>query len=178
MLRFLLLIAASIAVIIGVVLGYGVSLPREHLATSRIVLAQPIEAVWEVVRNPAALIGTWPELTRAEQVRDTSGLETWEQTVDGFEIRFRITDARPPTRMVTTIVAEANDPFGGTWTYQMASVADGTQVTLTEAGWIRNPLFRVMGRIFGLHGSVEGYLKALGVYFGEIVRPERLGVEP
>lgn len=174
MLRFLLLIAAFVLVIVGVTFAYGSSLPREHVATSRIELAQPIDQVWEVVRNPAALRGTWDDLTSAEQVPDPSGRETWVQMVDGFELRLQISEAQPPRRMVTTVMAGDDAPFGGTWTYVLAPSQSGTQVTITEAGWIRSPLYRAMGRMFGLHGSIEGYLRALGTHFSEPVRPERL----
>lgn len=174
MLRFLLLIVAFILVIVGVTFAYGSSLPREHVVTSRVELAQPIEQVWTVVRNPAALRGTWSDLTSAERVPDGSGRETWAQTVDGFDMRLQITEAQPPRRMVTTVLAGADAPFGGTWTYVLAPVQGGTQVTITEAGWIRSPFYRAMGRMFGLHGTIDGYLKALGTHFSEAVRPERL----
>lgn len=174
MLRFLLLIVAFILVIVGVAFAFGSSLPREHVVTSRIELAQPIDQVWAVVRNPAALRGTWSDLTSAERITDASGRETWAQTVDGFDMRIQVTEAQPPHRMVTTVVAGADAPFGGTWTYRLAPVPNGTQVTVTEAGWINSPLYRAMGRMFGLHGSIEGYLRALGTHFSEPVRPERL----
>ncbi len=174
MLRFLLLIVAFMLVIVGATFAYGSSLPREHLVTSRIELAQPVDQVWAVVRNPAALRGTWGDLTSAERVTNASGRETWAQTVDGVDILLQVTEAQPPRRMVTTVVAGADAPFGGTWTYVLAPVQGGTQVTITEDGWIESPLYRAMGRMFGLHGSIEGYLKALGTHFSEVVRPERL----
>ncbi|MFN2325832.1 MAG: SRPBCC domain-containing protein [Gemmatimonadales bacterium] len=174
MLRFLLLIVAFILVIVGVTFAYGNSLPREHVVTSRIELNQPIDQVWTVVRNPAALRGTWSDLTSAERVTDASGRETWVQVVDGFEMRLQITEAQPPRRMVTTVMADAEAAFGGTWTYVLAATPGGTQVTITEAGYINSPLYRAMGQMFGLHGSIDGYLKALGTHFTEAVRPERL----
>jgi uncharacterized protein YndB with AHSA1/START domain len=174
MLRFLLLIATAVVLIISATFAYGSSLPREHVATSRAVLSQPIEQVWEVVRNPAALRGTWSDLTSAERVPAASGMETWVQVVDGFEMRLQVTNVQPPRRLVTTIVPDADSTFGGAWTYELTPVQGGTQVTITESGWIGNPFYRVLGRVFGLHRSIEGYLKALGTHFAEGVRPERV----
>jgi len=175
MLRFLLLIGLVIVGVVGLAAAYGASLPREHAVTSRVVLAQPPDAVWAVVRNPAALVGTWSDLTRAQRAPDQGGREVWNETVDGFEMRIVITEARPPVKLVTTVDADPDAVFGGQWTYQLASAPGGTQLTITEAGWIGNPLYRVMGRMFGLHNSIDGYLKAIGQHFNEVVRPERVG---
>lgn len=173
--RFLIRIVVIIAVIVGAGYLWGNSIPREHVAASRVVINQPIEQVFSVVRNPAALVGTWGDLSHAARVSSTGGRETWDQVVGGDPLRITVTGVRPPTQMVTTIDAAPDAVFGGTWTYQLRSVAGGTEVTLTEAGWISNPLYRVMGRMFGLHTSIEGYLKALGTHFTQGVRPERVG---
>jgi len=173
--RFLLLIAVIIAALVGLAAAYGATLPREHVATSRITLSEPQDQVWAVVRNPAALVRTWPDLVRAEQVTDPRGREVWSEVVDGFEMRLVITEARPPARLVTTIDADPDAVFGGRWVYQLGPApGGGTQVTITEEGWVGNPLYRVMGRFFGQHQSIDGYLRALGQHFNEVVRPEHL----
>jgi hypothetical protein len=47
-------------------------------------------------------------------------------------------------------------------------------VTLTERGWIANPLFRFLSRfVFGYYRTQEGYLRALGKRLGETVTPAR-----
>jgi len=172
--RFLIRIVVIMAAIVGIGAAWGSSLPREHVVASRVVINQPIEQVFAVVRNPAALVGTWGDLTRAERVAAPGGREAWDQVIGGDPMRIVVTGVRAPSQMVTTIDAAPDAVFGGTWTYQLRSVAEGTEVTLTESGWISNPLFRVMGRVFGLHGSIEGYLKALGTHFTQGVRPERV----
>lgn len=171
---FLIRVGLGIAVIAGLAAAWGSSLPREHVAASQIVLAQPIDQVFAVVRNPAALVGTWGDLTSAERVPGPGGRETWQQVVGGDPMRIMVTSVRPPTQLVTTIDAAPDAVFGGTWTYQLRSVPEGTEVTITENGWIENPLFRVMSRVFGHHASLEGYLRALGQHFTQGVRPERL----
>ena len=172
---FLIRVALGIAVIVGVAAAWGSSLPREHVAASRIVLAQPIEQVFAVVRNPAALVGTWGDLSHAERAAVAGGREAWDQVIGGDPMRILVTSVRPPTQMVTTIDAAPDAVFGGTWTYQLRQVPEGTEVTITENGWIQNPLFRVMSCVFGHHGTLEGYLRALGQHFTQGVRPERVG---
>jgi hypothetical protein len=49
-------------------------------------------------------------------------------------------------------------------------VRDGTRVTITERGFVTNPIYRVMSRfVFGYHGAQEDFLRALGRWFGQDV---------
>jgi hypothetical protein len=83
-----------------------------------------------------------------------------------------VVEATPPSRLVTRVVEEKGAPFGGTWIYALTpAAAGGTTVRITEAGWIGPPPFRVMGRVFGLHATIDGLLVALGKRFGEAVEP-------
>lgn len=172
--RFLLMIGLAVLVVVGLAYGYGSSLPREHVVASQVTLSQPPEAVWAVVRDPSTLVGTWSDLTRSERAAVEGSREAWDQTIGTSSMRIMISEARPPVRLVTTVVADEEADFGGRWTYQLSPVPGGTQLTITEAGWIQSPLYRVMGRTFGLHGSIEGYLKAIGQHFNEGVRPVRV----
>jgi hypothetical protein len=38
---------------------------------------------------------------------------------------------------------------------------------VTEEGWVANPFFRLMSKLGGQHGSIDGYLTALAKHFGE-----------
>ena len=58
--------------------------------------------------------------------------------------------------------------------YWVEPCEGGTRVTVTEAGWIANPFFRVMAQLGGFHGTIDGYLTALGARFGEAVTPEHV----
>jgi hypothetical protein len=174
MLRIFVLIVLFLAIVVGLAAAWGNSLPREHVVASRIVLPQRIDQVWAVVRDPTPLVGVWPDLTRFTRTTDESGREVWVQTVDGFSMRLTVTQNRPPTRLVTTIDATPDAAFGGRWTYDLKPAAGGTELTVTEAGWIANPFYRVMGRLFGLHSSIEGYLKGVAQHFAEGARPERV----
>ena len=87
-------------------------------------------------------------------------------------IRFIIEESTPPTRLVTRIDAAPDAVLGGRWVYELAAEGTGTTGTVTEEGWVGNPLFRLMSRLGGQHGSIDGYLKALGRRFGVDVNPE------
>lgn len=150
----------------------GALVSRDHRATSTVTLQQPPDTVWTVVRDLGGIPAWWPEITRSERLPDRDGREAWQQKMSGFDVPLVILDSDPPRRLVTKIDAGEGAAFGGTWTYELAPADSGTRISITEAGWVSNPIFRFMSRfIFGYYGSLDGYLKALGKRFGEEVVP-------
>jgi hypothetical protein len=80
----------------------------------------------------------------------------------------------PPRRLVTRIESPPGAAFGGSWTYEIVPVPDGSRVTLTERGWIANRVFRSLARfVFGYYRTLESCLRALAIRFGETVEPVR-----
>lgn len=150
----------------------GAFVPREHRATSTITLRQPIDSVWLVVRDLGGVPSWWPEIKESVRQPDRNGREIWRQKMSGFDVPLIVIDAAAPTKLVTQIDTSAGGAFGGTWSYDLVPESGGTRISVTEAGWIGNPIFRFLSRfIFGYYGSLDGYLTALGKKFGEEVRP-------
>jgi hypothetical protein len=164
----------TVAVVIGVgllMLVIGLLLPRNHVATSQVELKQPIDSVWATVRSLGDTPSFWPELKGSSRMPDVDGRETWGQTMkNGFSLPLVIDEERPPNLLVTRIVAK-EAPFGGTWRYSLEAATGGTRVTLTEDGWVSNPMFRVISRLMGHHTTLDSYLKALARKFGETATP-------
>ena len=148
------------------------SSPASTMASSRITLSQPPDAVWAVVRDPAALKGTWADLAEARRSVDNAGREVWDEKVSGFDMRLIVEEDTPPSRLVTRIDAAPDAVFGGRWVYQLEPSGAGSTVTVTEEGWVGNPLYRLMSKLGGQHRSIDGYLTALGKHFGQPVKPE------
>lgn len=167
----LLLVGGVIALLLGLVV-VGLLLSRTHVATSSIELAQPATEVWSAIRDLGRVPTFWPDIKTSERIPDRTGPERWSQTMkNGFTIPLEIVEDQPPHRLVTRIATEGKAPFGGTWTYEVTSSANGSRVTLTEDGWVSNPFFRVISRIMGYHSTLDSYLRALGRRFGETVTP-------
>ena len=160
--------------LVAVVLAIGFALPRTHRATSRIALTNSPEEVWPAVRNLNALLGSWKDLQEAARLADQGGKEVWQQKAGGFELKLIIEESTPPTRLVTRIDAAADAAFGGTWTYQLAPEGTGTRVTVTEDGYVSNPIFRVMMKVMGAHRTLDGFLTGLGKKFRQEVTPEHV----
>ena len=150
----------------------GAFVPREHRATSTVVLRQPPDSVWRVVRDLGGVPAWWPEIKESVRQPDQNGLEAWRQKMSGWDVPLIVIEATPGRRLVTQIDTSAGGAFGGTWTYELTPDSGGTKISVTEAGWIGNPIFRFLSRfVFGYYGTLDGYLKALGARFGEAVQP-------
>jgi hypothetical protein len=172
--RIIIGVIVGLIVIVGLVFAVGLVLPREHRATSRIALRKSPEEVWGVVRNLGALVGTWPDLKSAKRLPDQGGKEVWEQNAGGFPLKLVIGESVPPEQLVAWIDAAPDATFGGIWTYEIRAAAGGSTVTVTEAGYVKNPFFRSMMKLMGVHRTADGYLTALGKKLGETVRPEHV----
>ena len=143
--KWLLIVMGTLAILFALMAIIGLFVSREHRATSTITLRQPAEAIWNVVR-------------------DIGGA--------GFDVPVIVLEALPPRKLVTKIDPRAREAFGGTWVYELTPDAAGTRVSVTETGWIGNPVFRFMSRfLFGYYGSLDKYLRALARRFGEAVEP-------
>ena len=170
--KWALIVVGGLVGIIVLMAVIGAFIPREHVASSAVVIRQPPETLYATVRDLAGLPAWWPDMKQSQRVDDPAGREVWDQKMSGFAMRAVVSEAVAPARLVTTIDAPPDAPFGGTWTYEIAATPEGSQVTVTERGWIANPIFRFLSKVvFGYYGTQDGYLKALGRKFGEEVRP-------
>lgn len=155
----------------GLVYYYGSRLPREHRAQSFAVLTVSPDTVFDVIRNIEATPTWWPTLRSATRVRDARR-ETWEQNIGaGGIIRLEVTRVDPGRLMVTTIVDADENGWGGTWTYEIVGSGGTTQITITEDGYVNNPIARAVMKWMGHHRTLDSYLRALGGVFGEPVTP-------
>ena len=170
--KWVLIILGGVIGLVALMALIGALVPREHRATSTVTLHQPPDSVWHVVRDIGGTPSWWPEIKESVRQPDQARREVWRQKMSGFDVPLIVIESSPPARLVTQIDTSAGGTFGGTWTYELTADSGGTRISVTEAGWIGNPIFRFLSRfIFGYYGSLDGYLKALGKKFGEAVSP-------
>jgi uncharacterized protein YndB with AHSA1/START domain len=170
-------LVVGLIALVGMMALIGWGLPQGHVASRRARFGQPPEALWEAITDVDAF-PTWrPDVKRVERLPDRDGRPVWREVGRHGAITIEQVDAQPPRRLVGRI-ADPGLPFGGTWTYEIAAVEGGSTLAITENGEVYNPVFRFMSRyIFGHHGTMETYLKALGKKLGETVVPEPAGGE-
>jgi uncharacterized protein YndB with AHSA1/START domain len=170
--KWVLIVIGGLAALVVLMALIGAFVSRDHRATSTISLRQAPDSVWKVVRDIGGAPAWFSAMEKSERLPDRDGHEVWHQKMSGFDVPIIVLESAPPGRLVTQIDPAAGGAFGGTWTYELAPDSTGTRISVTEAGWIGNPIFRFMSRfLFGYHGSLDKYLKALGTRFGEPVQP-------
>jgi hypothetical protein len=125
----------------------GLALPRNHLAARRAQFSQPPDRVWD------AMI----ELSDQVAARDKLPID-----VERAE--------RPRTRI--TRIIDDKLPFGGRWYYELEPHDAGTRLTITEAGFVKLPMFRIFTTL-APNATKTKFLRELG---GKLAVP--VTVEP
>jgi uncharacterized protein YndB with AHSA1/START domain len=159
-----------LAVVVGIPLLMaliGSLLPRDHVARMSRELKSPPERVWALVSDVAGS-ARWRKDVTDVTVQPAAGgpLRFTEKSKQGT-IPFEMVSQEPPRRQVVKIVDD-QQPFGGTWTWELTPWGQGTRLTITEAGFIKNPIFRVMSKLFfSPTATMEKYLGDLAGELGE-----------
>jgi uncharacterized protein YndB with AHSA1/START domain len=149
----------------------GLMLPRDHLAQMSIRLTASPERVWSLVADFSGTARWRPEVTAVEMEPSADGRVRFVEVSRHGRTPFEVIAQEAPDKQVVRVV-DAGLPYGGTWTWALMPTNPGTRVTISEAGFIRNPLFRVMSRLFfPPTATMDRYLHALAKELGETVEP-------
>jgi len=169
MLKWLLIVAAALAGLVSLVAVVGVFLPRDHIASRSASYHQPPDTVFAAISDVASSAAWRKSLSAVEILPAAGGRIRFREVTGGDRITMEIVEMQAPVRMVTRI-DDPGQPFGGTWTFELAKQADQTRLTITERGEIYNPIFRTLARfVFGYTSTLDTYLGELGHKFGELV---------
>ena len=137
--KWILIALVAVAAVVAVIAAIGATLPRDHVASRSLALRRPAEEVWLAIMQATAASGV---------------------PVD-------VVESDPPRRQVTR-VKDTEKMFGGTWTVAVTPLENGSTVTITEDGWVANPIFRFVSRfVMGHHATMDGMLKSVAKNFGE-----------
>lgn len=171
--KIALIVLAVLAGLVLLMLLVGALLPRAHSATSTATYAAAPEQVWKAITDWREIPRWRPEVTAVEEFEDKQGRKGWIERSRFGRLPLVVERSEPP-RLFIGRIADPDLPFGGTWTYRLEPHGQGTRLSITEDGEVRNAFFRFMARfVFGHHRTMDGYLVSLGRRFGETVRPTR-----
>jgi uncharacterized protein YndB with AHSA1/START domain len=172
MMKWTLIIIGSLVAIVLLVTVVGALLPRDHVARSYTLLRAAPDTVWQTITDVAGA-PAWRDVQKVEVLTDGAGPLRWREHGKYGPITFEQIESVRPSKFVARI-ADTDQGFGGTWTYDIVPEGKGSRVTITENGFVTNPIFRFMSRfVFGYHGTQEEYLRALGKKFGETADVQR-----
>jgi hypothetical protein len=172
---FLIFLGALVAIIVLMIV-IGAFLPKGHVATVRAKFNEPADKIWHIVADFAAWPSWNPSAKKMERLPDRDGHPVWLMIGKDGRLPTEVMESRAPGptqsgRLVTRF-ADPSLPFSGSWTMSFEPAADGSTLTITEDGEVRNLLFRFMSRfVFGHTGTLEAFLTSLGKKVGEDVTP-------
>jgi uncharacterized protein YndB with AHSA1/START domain len=149
-----------IAVVIVATVIAGWLMPVRHRASRQATFRAAPASVWELITNVEAFPAWRGDVKAVERLPDRDGQPVWAEEGSNGRITYAVERTDTP-RLLVVRIADANLPFGGTWTYEIAPVSGGSTLTITEDGEIYNPIFRVMSRfVFGYESTIATYLTA------------------
>lgn len=158
--KWVLRLGLGLAVFVGLVTGVGWMLPVSHEASRSADVAKTPAEVYSLVSDVRNYAAWWPDISRVEMLVDEPGRTTFREHMSDGPIVMSVVSLTPPTQFVTKI-DDPDQPFGGTWTFDISETPTGARITVTERGEIYNPIFRAMARlVFGYTGTMESFLGA------------------
>jgi hypothetical protein len=165
--KWVLWIVVALAGILILVTLIGWLLREEHSVAREARFHQPPEVVWKTITDIDAMPSWRQGLKSVRRLPDQKGLPAWVETLDTGAVPLETVVSEPPTKLVVRI-ADPKLPFGGTWTYEITPLPEGSSLRIREDGEIYNPVFRFLARfVFGYSGTIETYLKSMAKKFGE-----------
>ncbi len=167
-----LIVVAVLLGALAIVTILGAALPPDHVVSVRARYAANPEAVWAVLADVAAAPSWRSDVRSVELLAPIDCKVAWRETSKQGAISYVMVEFDPPHRMVTRIT---NDdlPYGGQWEFTLAPHGGGTELTITERGFVKPAFFRFMARyVFGYTSTITTTQRALGRRFDETVTPE------
>ncbi len=167
--KWILRILSILIILFVLAFAIGFALPVNSEHTRTITLKQTPEAIFAVLAD----VQRFPEwnrnLQKIEMLPPTDGKETTRQTFKGNVVMTIVTSASNPPKHLVRSMGDVGGPFVGSWTYEIAPTAEGSDVMLKEHSEIKNPFFRVMICIFGPTKYMDEHLVDLAKRLGETV---------
>lgn len=164
--KWLLWIALALVVLTVTVAVVGWLLPVVHVASREASIAASPADVYGTISDVERYPAWWSEISRVEMLAADPGKIRFREHMRMGAVIMEVQESKPPSRFVTRI-ADPDQPFGGTWTFEIAPDGAGSRVRITERGEVYNPIFRVLSRfVFGYTGTMESCLAALTAKFG------------
>lgn len=151
-----------VLIAVGTVCSVGAILPREHVASGSAVVGASAEAAWKRIRAAGSAPAWRRGVTKVDVLEGDADAPTKWTEHSGFGPMTMILVREEPERLMETKIDDTGQPFGGTWTFEVAPDGAGAKVTITERGWVGPPPFRFLSKfVFGHETTLRQYLADL-----------------
>jgi len=152
-LHYVIYFAAVLLAVCAFVYFAGRALPEAHEASVAADYSVPPEEIWPIISEPARFTEWRSGLTKVE----VQGERVTEHSSFGV-MAYRFAERRQPSRLTTEMLNGREMGFEGNWTFDLAPVAGGTRLIITERGRVFHPVFRWMARyVFGHEKTMRAY---------------------
>ncbi len=170
--KWVFIVAGILIAIVVLIVAIGSLLPREHVASLSARIAAPPADVWAAITQPERFTTWRGDVRRVEMLAPIATGPSWREHTRQGALTMAVDTSEPPRRLITRIV-DQNLPYGGQWEYDITPEGEHqSRVTITERGWVSNPVFRFVSRfVMGHTASIDAYLRALGKRFGSEATP-------
>lgn len=155
--KIALYVLLALVLLIGLATAIGYMLPQDHRASRTVVHAAPPAEVFAIVTEFSRFPEWRSGISRVELLPDDGRGARFREHGSQDVITYRVERIEPPMKLVTRI-DDPSQPFGGTWTLDLAAVPEGTALTITEDGEVYNLLFRFLSKtVFSPYSTIDTY---------------------
>ncbi len=96
------------------------------------------------------------------------------QATEASDVPVDVLERDPPRRLVTRVTETEKNVRRHLDDRDRADAVGGSTLTITEDGWVANPIFRFVSRfVIGHHATMDGLLKQVAKTLGEPSRALR-----
>lgn len=159
--KWMLWTLLGLVAVVALIACIGWLVPVAHEASRSEEFSKPPDVVYALVADLENYPQWWKDTTQVEMLVDEPNRTTFRQHMSTGPIVMTVIERVPPVKFVTKI-DDPDQPFGGTWTWEITPTPSGARLTITERGEIYNPIFRLMARfVFGYTATMESCLAAM-----------------
>ncbi len=170
--KWLLSFVIVLGIAFAIMFILGSRFPRDHVATVRARYQAAPAAIWALISNPSLAASWRSDVKSVDTLPPVGGLPAWREHSRQGITTYVMAEQHAMTSQVSRITDDAL-PYGGQWEFTLVPSGSGSELTITERGVVKPPLFRFLARtVFGFTSSLEEYHRSLAGKLNEQVTIE------
>ncbi len=158
---FLAVVFVMIAVTAVLAVVAGSRIPRDHVAEVRAIYDAAPAAVWALISDPTESAAWRSDVKRVDLLATADGRLAWKEMTAHGVTTYEMVSQEPMVSQVTRITDESL-PYGGQWEFLLTPAGTGTELLITERGFVKPAIMRLLARtVFSPTKSMIAYHQSL-----------------